>query len=326
MLSLLASTLQEFIASLVGLRAVGLRRGLRKMLVEAGTKRKDAKAAEERTIWNHPLIAPSFVKRKLRASGPSYLPPRLFALSILDTLAPPLDPSGKPVAGSRDVLGNLETAIGNLPAGLKEPVGRIVVNASGDVAKIREGLELWFDDTMARVSGWYKRWTQVIIVVIAAVVTVAMNANTVTMGERLWKDPAVRGAVVGAATSPDVTGTLKGSNAKEKLKDARAAVDEVPKLGVPLGWKQADKTDPRHVDFNWRTIGGWLLTILAISLGAPFWFDTLSRLSRLRGTGKPEAPLPASGYGKPGERVTPAPQTTPPTVNVTVERGRLFGG
>jgi hypothetical protein len=37
----------------------------------------------------------------------------------------------------------------------------------------------------------------------------------------------------------------------------------------------------------------------AISLGAPFWFDTLGRLSRLRSSGKPEAPLPATGSGKP---------------------------
>jgi hypothetical protein len=43
---------------------------------------------------------------------------------------------------------------------------------------------------------------------------------------------------------------------------------------------------------------GWLLlTITAISLGAPFWFDTLGRLSRLRSSGKPETPLPATGSG-----------------------------
>ena len=52
-----------------------------------------------------------------------------------------------------------------------------------------------------------------------------------------------------------------------------------------------------------RTLGGWLLTIAAISLGAPFWFDTLSRLSRLRSTGKPETPLPASGRGQTNERI-----------------------
>jgi hypothetical protein len=65
--------------------------------------------------------------------------------------------------------------------------------------------------------------------------------------------------------------------------------------------------EPSGADWWWqlliRHIAGWLLTIGAISLGAPFWFDTLSRFSRLRSSGKPEQPLPASAYGKPGERV-----------------------
>ena len=63
-----------------------------------------------------------------------------------------------------------------------------------------------------------------------------------------------------------------------------------------------------------RTLGGWLLTVAAISLGAPFWFDTLSRLSRLRSTGKPETPLPASGRGQANERIVT--QAPPLTINV----------
>jgi hypothetical protein len=33
-----------------------------------------------------------------------------------------------------------------------------------------------------------------------------------------------------------------------------------------------------------------LITIAALNLGAPFWFDLLSRLSRQRGAGAPEKP------------------------------------
>ena len=64
-------------------------------------------------------------------------------------------------------------------------------------------------------------------------------------------------------------------------------------------------------------IGGWLLTIAAISLGAPFWFDTLSRFSRLRSSGKPETPLPAAGSGKTNERILTPPQV--PTVVIQHE-------
>ena len=31
---------------------------------------------------------------------------------------------------------------------------------------------------------------------------------------------------------------------------------------------------------------GWVLTATAVSLGAPFWFDLLSRVAKLRGTGR----------------------------------------
>jgi hypothetical protein len=81
-----------------------------------------------------------------------------------------------------------------------------------------------------------------------------------------------------------------------------------------MGWRGA--AVPRSVGAFLLTLLGWLLTILAISLGAPFWFDTLSRLSRLRSSGKPETPLPASGSGRANERILTPPQT--PAVDVHV--------
>jgi len=52
----------------------------------------------------------------------------------------------------------------------------------------RKSLEAWYDDSMARVSGWYKHKTQVILLVIGAVVVLALNANTLTTADRLWSD------------------------------------------------------------------------------------------------------------------------------------------
>jgi len=31
---------------------------------------------------------------------------------------------------------------------------------------------------------------------------------------------------------------------------------------------------------------GWLMTIAALALGAPFWFDTLKRFMNIRNTGR----------------------------------------
>jgi len=42
--------------------------------------------------------------------------------------------------------------------------------------------------------------------------------------------------------------------------------------------------------FNVVTFIGFLITALMLSLGAPFWFDLLNKISNLRGTGtKPQS-------------------------------------
>jgi hypothetical protein len=250
---------------------------------------------------------------------PSYIAPRSFALVLLDTIAPQVlvtDADGKPVP-DEDVIKKTREAIlsMSIPGGVKHRLLALLDDARGNIDAFRLNVEAWFDDTMARVSGWYKRRAQVIIFVLAVVITVAMNANALTIGERLWRDPALRATLVQQARA--ASATTEGKTARDKLNKAVDDVDAVAKAGVPIGWAQNDKSkgDPRYITLGslggWaHVLGGWFLTILAVSLGAPFWFDTLSRLSRLRGTGKPEAPLPASGRGQPGERVVTGP--TPP--------------
>jgi hypothetical protein len=344
LLSLLASTVQEVISGLFALRATTLEQGLRNMLEpsrrdaksEAGSgasqQEKQAEADAESSkktlvdeLYAHPLInalykeswwpLPRRGRSNLWKDGrlPSYISPRSFALTLVDTLAPnALAPNHKeePLK-SHDALAAVRMGIDKtslpIPEGTKRALFALIDNARGDIDAFRQGLEAWFDDAMARVSGWYKRKAQLILCGIALVVTVALNANTLTMAERLWKDPAVRTAVVQQASGSAVSGEAQGAT-PEDLKKAADNVDGVAKLGVPVGWS-GSSTDPRHVDFihpwyNWVAIvGGWFLTLAAVSLGAPFWFDTLSRLSRLRNSGKPETPLPASGRGQPNERV-----------------------
>jgi hypothetical protein len=44
-----------------------------------------------------------------------------------------------------------------------------------------------------------------------------------------------------------------------------------------------------YVVYALLALPGWLITALAVSLGAPFWFDTLKTLINIRGAGpKPE--------------------------------------
>jgi hypothetical protein len=292
---------------------------------DAETKQKQAaKAAAEAAGGSAKDVAKA-EKQASTAFGarlPSYIAPRSFALALLDTISPDVALTG--ADGSReadqDVIRKTREAIAGLgiPPGVKHRLLALLDDARGNMDAFRLNVEAWFDDTMARVSGWYKRTTQLIIALVAVVVTVAMNANALTMGERLWRDPTLRAAV--AQQAGTATGSTEGTTARERVNNAVANVEDVTQLGAPIGWAQSNPNDPRHVDLGnlrglARGVSGWLLTVLALSLGAPFWFDTLSRLSRLRGSGKPETPLPASGRGLPGERVV----TPGPPVSVSVQ-------
>ena len=61
-------------------------------------------------------------------------------------------------------------------------------------------------------------------------------------------------------------------------------VAAVKQLGLPLGWSK--DTSPKNWEDSFGKAGGLLLTAFAIMLGAPFWFDTLSKLAQRRGAGK----------------------------------------
>ena len=51
---------------------------------------------------------------------------------------------------------------------------------------------------------------------------------------------------------------------------------------------------------GWARQGvGIIITAFALMLGAPFWFDTLSKLARLHTTGKPEGTAATDDQGKP---------------------------
>jgi hypothetical protein len=325
LLSVFASAIQEYIAALFKLRAKTLLRGLGNMLegkddpaqpVQKGTAPPPRAVGKDLTaqIYEHPLIRSFYKKgrgliRSTEDRLPSYIAPRSFALALLGTLAPgavATGPDGKAV-DDHDVIKALREMIGGatgLPADTQKALLGLLDDARGDIDKFRANIEAWFDDTMARVSGWYKRQSQLILVVIGIVITLALNANTLTIGERLWKDTALRAAVVQQATA-----ATTGENPPKRTPNQAAEdIDKVVKLGIPIGWTSKFGDLP-FTGKDWQAklfyhhIAGWLLTILAISFGAPFWFDTLSRLSRLRSSGKPEQPLPASAFGKAGERV-----------------------
>ena len=114
-----------------------------------------------------------------------------------------------------------------------------------------------------------------------------MNADSVTLANTLWRDPSERSVIVNQA---EVAAKSQPSNAGQELE----------KLKLPIGWSR-NKDDARHVPrttLDWVSkVAGIAITWLAISRGAPFWFDLLKKLVNLRSAGKSPADAMPVGTG-----------------------------
>lgn len=129
-----------------------------------------------------------------------------------------------------------------------------------------------FGDLMDRVSGWYKRRVQWAVLAVALSSCVALNVDAFAIGDRFLKDEAIKQAVTGQAERS--TGTLE---------DTARRVEGLDELSLPVGWGEGNRP---HGLLGWLgKLGGWLALAISIPLGASFWFDLFSKLSRQRATG-----------------------------------------
>ena len=241
-----------------------------------------------------------------QASGASGATPAHSANSQVTLTQTP--PSPPPPGSAENALTPLRQAIAttNLFAGETESVRRALialVDAAGnDVAKARENIENWFNNSMDRVSSWYKRRTQVIILILGVLLTVAVNADTVAIIKKLSTDRALRESLVNAAqdySKADAAGGSSPASAEAESAAAkyRATKQQLESLGLPLGWEVQGEQWPGRNVYYWgnRVLlhgTGWLLTVLAISLGAPFWFDLLNKFIVIRSAVKPHEKSP----------------------------------
>jgi hypothetical protein len=238
-----------------------------------------------------------------RRCRPSYLPPAALSRALMEQLAalgghPMITPVDVPsdvgptawAVADEKLFEDIKKGIANLdhPApGLAEALERATRKPEATLEEFRKTVEGWFDETMARASGWYKRKVQAVLLVIAIVLGVGLNVDSVHVASRLWKEPALRSAVAARATAAakSTGGSATTSPSAQQTADE---IDKVRQLNLPVGWGKTNR--PSGVTGWVGSLAGWIITIAAISLGAPFWFDLLSKLARLRGSGSPDAP------------------------------------
>ncbi len=298
LLALICTGINELIAGWLDRRTKNLEIGIHNLLFEKNVTLIDPKdnvSKDLKTLlFNHPMI------RSLKEDGtnPSYIPPRVFALAVLDILVP----TG--IGGAKTVA-DIKNAVAALPAtsDVRRTMMLILDQAGEDIQKVQTLVEMWFNDTMDRIAAWYKNKTQGITILLALLITVFAGADTFEISKSLLNDPAVRTAVVTqaqqavknmpappAATPPEGTpapGPKAPSGVAAAAKTTEANLKEnittLNGLGLKLGW-QGKPSD------GWPSkVIGLLITTFAVFLGAPFWFDLLNRFISIRAVGKSPA-------------------------------------
>jgi hypothetical protein len=211
------------------------------------------------------------------------------------TLETALDEGRRLAAGANSSLATIKAALDRLPPGhtkesLKVMVSKTEREAVAGVNEVRQfehNVAAWFDSSMDRVSGWYKRWTQAWLLGLAAVLVIALNADTLNILQRLQSDTALRTALTAAASDA----VRNGKSANDE--GVTVAVQKAENLALPIGWTLSStfSTLPpeRQASIVVFKLLGLVMTILAVSLGAPFWFDMLQKIVNLRGAGAPPA-------------------------------------
>lgn len=188
---------------------------------------------------------------------------------------------------------------------------QIILYSPQNFAEATTKLQKWFNDGMLRSSTMFREKLQKLSLIVACILVVLMNVDTLSITNELWNDQELRANIAAIARANTGTETSPVS-AGDLINDAMVAqmtAQRLIALNVPLGWNYFPLTpdmtkdaatlglpDPYENNNNLWNIwpGGnnpsWVTLLLAklvglaasaiaAAQGAPFWFDLLQKIT-----------------------------------------------
>ena len=298
-LSLIVSAINESISGLFGRRSRYLEKGITSLLGAGLTG----------DFFNEPLIRSlSNDDARLKyKKKPSYISASTFTETVVDLLrnGPPSkarSTGNSPAVPADDPQDRRHK--GTPPEPPIHDAIRIFAGAAKDLDDFKKRLDAWYEEAMNRVSGWYNRYTRLLLFTIGITLVAVINADTINVVSTLWRDGSIREAVVEQAA------TVAGGEQPDP-EQARNELRSLEELNLPLGWALAAGTsDPRGLP---ATVGGYaskilglLITGIALTFGSTFWFDLLKKFVGVRSSGAEPQPAqtgPPSGAAEQPQRL-----------------------
>lgn len=290
--SMAVSALTEIISHWMQMRPTQLKKALLGML--DGSRTDGAEIPRHHWFFDQTLL---HSMADWGTHFPSYLDRKTFGEALL--LAIDKDYASKK---GDALVAALEAKLADMPinAGVKQLLVNYVRQSEGDALRFQALAASWFDRVMDRASGWYKRHTATIGVGLAVLIAFGGNIDTLAIAGALRNSDALRARMVEvagplaakaprpAAVAPADPAAAAGQSkqdAEQQIAELKSEYRSMQTAGLPLGWA-GDTTEKS----GWITkFIGLLITVCAATLGAPFWFDMLSKVTNIRSAGpKPQ--------------------------------------
>ena len=246
-------------------------------------------------------------------TDPSYLSSEIFATALLQQLKEELkelleNPDKARTSNAIKEIKEKIQASDKLPTSLQEILltlaNRVSLKADEADNKLlmfQKEIEGWFDDSMSRASGVYKRNTQLLCFILGFAIAIIFNLDSLFLAQRLSQDTAMRTALAGGAETIVKESTKQNSQNfdPDKLQENINSLLGNSSFIAPITENAGNLVDcaknqltcplkPGIPNFGKvaSAVLGWIITALAIYMGAPFWFEILGKLVNVRSTGK----------------------------------------
>jgi hypothetical protein len=258
-LSLIVSSMTSEISKWTQMRAKDLELVLRERFRDPETFDK---------FMNHPLVK-NLQPMRLKPIGTGIMdspvdkiPAHTFSTTLFDILAPQ--------AGEENKLEQIRNTVRGLPDGeIKTSLSSLIDVTVTDIQTARENVEKWYDDIMQNVSRLYTQHARRIAIICALVVTIVVDADSITVANQLWSQPTLQ-AAAGAKAEAYIR---EAPDPKEA--DVSTYIATLEELKIPILWSMPLPQDEQ----GWLLkILGWVISWVAISQGSSFWYDVLKRV------------------------------------------------
>ena len=165
----------------------------------------------------------------------------------------------------------LEASDPQLASCLKHTLAILHGAGSDFVAKVNS----WYDQTIDRVSERFTKYTHWVTLGISAVVVLTVQLDVIAVMDRLSIDDQFRNAVVSTSAKSFADNGGSG-NAQTNPRPYYDLLSQAGLITLPT-----DKDWVGQLKET-RKIPGMVLSVLLLSLGAPFWYSILKDLLQLR--------------------------------------------